>query len=132
MAYLNDKPVWEEGVRKLELTDDCEASVFNEPYEQLARRTKYLKQAVEAEKTARQEGMAETASRLNAVEGRGGPVAAHDFATETPAQEAMTRYACEAVWGAGGTFAWNSGNPAVSTCTAGGVVHTAAEIFNST
>jgi hypothetical protein len=86
MAYLNDDPVWEEGVRQLEETDDCEAGVFNGPLGQLARQTASLKQAGEAEEAARQsavqneadarrEGMAAVAARLNAVEGRGDPAA---------------------------------------------------------
>jgi hypothetical protein len=48
MAYLNDDPVWEEGVRQLEETDICEASTFNEPLGQLARRTRALKQQIAA------------------------------------------------------------------------------------
>jgi hypothetical protein len=39
MAYLNEDPVWEAGVRQLEETDDCDAGVFNEPFGQLARMT---------------------------------------------------------------------------------------------
>jgi hypothetical protein len=48
MAYLNDDPVWEEGVRQLEETDICEASTFNGPLGQLARRTRALKQQIAA------------------------------------------------------------------------------------
>jgi hypothetical protein len=144
MAYLNEDPVWEEGVRQLEETDECEAVTFNNPFEQLSRRTNYLKQAVEAEKTARQsavqneadarqEGMAAVAARLSAVEGRGGPITAYDFGTDVPDQQYLTRYACEAIWGAGGTFVWNGGYPAASVYTAAdGTVHAAGEIFNST
>jgi hypothetical protein len=51
------------------------------------------------ETAAREEGDAELAARLNAVEGRGGPVAAHDFGSEAPTQAAVTQYACEAIWG---------------------------------
>jgi hypothetical protein len=117
----------------LEETDDCEAGVFNVPFGQLARRTNYLKQAGEAEKAARQGDIAAVAARLNAVEGRGGPIAARDFETEAPSQEALTQYACERIWNAGGTFVWNGGSPAASTYTAAdGTVHTAGEIFNST
>lgn len=99
MVYLNDDAVWEAGVRRLEETDDCTAGVFNEPFGQLARRTAALKEMAEAETAAREEGERAFASRLNAVEGRGGPVAARDFGTKTPAQEALTQYACEAIWG---------------------------------
>lgn len=45
--------------------------------------------------------------RLNALEGRGGPVKARDFGTETPSQQALTRHACESIWGEGGSFAWD-------------------------
>jgi hypothetical protein len=63
-----------------------------------------------SEAAAREEGGAALAAALNEVEGRGGPVAAHDFGSEAPAQAAVTQYACEAIWGSGGTFAWNAGN----------------------
>jgi hypothetical protein len=139
VAYLNDEAVWEEGVRQLEPTDDCLADVFNEPLGQLTRRTKAVKQMVETESAARQavadeveENKREFVSRLNAVEGRGGPVAAHDFGSETPNDEELTQYACEAIWGAGGVFIWNADNSATSTYEVGGVVHAAVEIFNST
>jgi hypothetical protein len=52
MAYLNDDPVWEEGVRRLEENDDCEAGVFNVPLGQLTRRTRALKQRVDTIETA--------------------------------------------------------------------------------
>jgi hypothetical protein len=52
MAYLNDDPVWEEGVRQLEEADNCEAGVFNVPLGQLARRTRALKQRVDSIETA--------------------------------------------------------------------------------
>jgi hypothetical protein len=79
MAYLNDDPVWEEGVRQLEETDDCEAEVFNGPLGQLAHRTKHLKQAlaievadrqssVQNEARERQEGIAEVIAALDALE----------------------------------------------------------------
>jgi hypothetical protein len=133
MAYLNDEAVWEAGVRRLEETDDCIAGVFNEPFGQLARRTAALKEMAEAEAAARMESEGEFASRLNAAEGRGGPIQAHDFESETPTQEALTRYACEAIWGGGGTFVWDGDNPAASTYTAADeTVHTAGAVFNST
>ena len=139
MAYLNDDAVWEEGVRQLEPTDDCLADVFNEPLGQLTRRTKAVKQMAETESEVRQalaeevaENKQEFVSRLNAVEGRGGPVAAHDFGSETPEDEELTQYTCEAIWGAGGVFTWNAENPAASTYEIGERIHTADEIFNST
>ena len=132
MAYLNDEAVWETGVRRLEETDNCEAGVFNEPFGQLTRRTKALRQMVEAETYARGQNDAAMLSRLNALEGRGGPLPARDFESETPSQAALTQYACAAIWGEGGVFTWNAGSPAASTYAAGGVTHTAVEIFNAT
>jgi hypothetical protein len=72
------------------------------------------------------------AQRVETLEGRGGPVDAHDFGSETPTAEALTRYACENIWGTGGTWTWNSGAPWDSTYVIGGVTHTAEEIFSST
>jgi hypothetical protein len=71
-------------------------------------------------------------ARMNALEGRGGPVAAHDFGTAAPSQEALTRYACESVWGAGGVFLWNADSPRASTYAADGAAHSAGDIFNAT
>jgi hypothetical protein len=70
--------------------------------------------------------------RLNALEGRGGPIAAHDFGTATPTQHSLTQYACESIWGEGGAFAWNAADPRSSLYTLAGTTHTAGEIFNST
>ncbi|MDR2150814.1 MAG: hypothetical protein LBO67_08425, partial [Spirochaetaceae bacterium] len=132
MAYLNDEAVWEEGIRQLEEGDDCEAGVLNDPLSKLTHRTSAVKAMVEAESAARLEAEIVTASRLAALEGRGGPIAAHDFGSATPTQAALTQYACESIWGAGGTFAWNASTPAASTYTVEDDVHTAGEIFNAT
>jgi hypothetical protein len=71
-------------------------------------------------------------ARLNALEGRGGPLPAHDFGTETPTQQALIQYACESIWGGGGIFSWNAATPSGSIYTVNGAEHTALEIFNST
>jgi hypothetical protein len=132
MSYLNDEAIWEAGVRQLEETDNCEAGVFNEPFGQLTHRTSAVKQMIEIEAATRRANEQVIGARLNAVEGRGGPLQAHDFESETPSQEAVTQYACEAIWGKGGTFTWNEANPSASTYETDEAVHTAGEIFNST
>jgi hypothetical protein len=54
MAYLNDEAEWEEGVRQLEETGDCEAGVFNETLGRLTRRTSALKAMAGSEAAARE------------------------------------------------------------------------------
>jgi hypothetical protein len=71
-------------------------------------------------------------NRLNALEGRGGPITARDFGTATPTQQELTRYACESVWGEGGAFAWNAADPRASTYAVAGIMRTAGEVFNAT
>ncbi|MEZ3441536.1 hypothetical protein [Alistipes sp.] len=84
------------------------------------------------------DAIATNSARIAELQGRGGSIPAAAFGADDPAsegmQEAFTQYAAAAIWGSGGTFAWNSSDPAASTYTlADGVtVHTAAEIFNST
>jgi hypothetical protein len=124
MANLPEESVWTDGIYQLEEDDPVRGGpegVSNTQAKQLACRTAALKEAA-----------GEAVSRLNALEGRGGPVAAHDFGTETPPQEDLTAYACRSIWGVGGAFVWNGGDPAASTYTVGGAVHAAVEIFNAT
>ncbi|MDR3356031.1 MAG: hypothetical protein LBO04_02475 [Spirochaetaceae bacterium] len=135
MANYNEEAVWE-GVRELEETDDCEAGVFNIPFRQLTHRTAKVKELVEAEAATRTAENAALAGQVQSAQGRGGPLTAHDFGSAAPGQEEITRYACEDIWNAGGTFVWDAENPRESTYTVetdgGQTVHTAGEIFNST
>lgn len=136
MANLDNTPIWDEGVRQLEVTDDCEASVFNVPFGQLTHRTAKVKEMVESEAETRAQETGALTSQVQALQGRGGPVPAYDFGTDTPDAQSLTLYACESIWGAGGTFVWDGETPALSTYTieadSGSVTHAAGEIFNST
>jgi hypothetical protein len=153
MARLTETTEWAEDIYRLEITDDAiggEDGLANRQAKQLGSRTRYLKAAVEAEEAARQvavqneaatrtAGMAAVAGRLNALEGRGGPLQAHDFGSETPTQEELTEYACEQIWGEGGVLSWDAETPAESTYEVEGVVHQVSkinggneEIFNAT
>lgn len=84
------------------------------------------------------DAIATNSARIAELQGRGGSIPAAAFGADDPAsegmQEAFTHHAANAIWGADGTFAWNSVEPAASTWTSadGATVHTAAEIFNST
>jgi hypothetical protein len=68
--------------------------------------------------------------------GPGGYLDAHDFGTATPTQEALTEYACQAIWDPEGTgtgvFVWDVLNPWDSTFTINGETHLASEIFPDT
>jgi hypothetical protein len=97
MAYLNDEPVWEAGVRRLEVSDDCLADVFNVPLGQLTRRTKAVKQAGEAlavEVENVKSDVETLAGEVASSQGAGGYLDAHDFGVAEPTQNALTAYAC--------------------------------------
>jgi hypothetical protein len=67
--------------------------------------------------------------------GRGGALTAHDFGTAAPTQAALIEYSCRDIWGDGGTFTFNAGDPRESTYVIGTtpeVTHKAGEIFNNT
>jgi hypothetical protein len=147
MAYLPEQSVWADGIYQIEEDDDVVGGpvpdgVANRQAKQLGDRTKYLKDSLDAEVTSREE-LAETvteqgedigglAGRVNTLEGRGGPVDAHDFGSDSPGIEELTRYACENIWGGGGVWTWNATEPWNSTYVTGGVTHKAEEIFSAT
>jgi hypothetical protein len=87
---------------------------------------------ISTETITRQNADNELSNRIEQVQGKGGPITAHDFGSEAPTQEALTEYACESIWGAGGAFEWNGDSPVVSTYVIGGIVHTAGDMFNNT
>jgi hypothetical protein len=82
--------------------------------------------------------IAANSANIAALQGRGGSIPATGFGTDDPStdamQQAFTQYAAQVIWGAGGTFTWNSADPASSTyvLSDGTTTHTAGEIFNST
>jgi hypothetical protein len=147
MAYLPEESTWQEGIYQLDEDDDVVGGplpegISNLQPKQLADRTKYLKDSLETEVEEREE-LAETveenaedigviAQRVETLEGRGGPVDAHDFGSAAPTAEELTFYACENIWGAGGAWTWNEAEPWNSTYVLGGITHTASEIFSST
>jgi hypothetical protein len=72
-------------------------------------------------------------SRINALAGLGGALPHNDFgASASVTDETLTEYACQSIWGAGGSFTWNSAEPWNSTYVIDDTTHTAVEIFNST
>jgi hypothetical protein len=154
MANLPEQPVWMEGIYQIDENDDVVGGplpegISNLQGKQLADRTRYLKDTLEAEIETREE-LSETvtaqgdeigentenigsiAQRVQILEGRGGPVDAHDFGSASPGMEDLTLYACESIWGAGGIWAWDSAEPWNSTYAPSDVTHTAGEIFSST
>jgi hypothetical protein len=84
------------------------------------------------EATARADADAALGLRIDAMDGRGGPLTAHDFGTATPTMEALLEYACTDIWGAGGVFNYDSDTPYNSTYVIGGETHTMAGVFNGT
>lgn len=62
----------------------------------------------------------------------GGPLTAHDFGTDDLTQEMLTEYAVADVWGAGGTFTWDSESPRDSTYLINGVEHHAYDLYDNT
>ncbi|MDR1848115.1 MAG: hypothetical protein LBR17_08405 [Bacteroidales bacterium] len=82
--------------------------------------------------TTLQSTVATLTNRVDASEGKGGYLTGRDFGSATPTQEDLTRYACEDIWGSGGTWTLNESSPAQSTYVINGTTHTASEIFNST
>jgi hypothetical protein len=105
------------------------------PVKELVERTKYLKDNLAAETTAREElaeDLDEMSQRVQAVEGKGGSLDAYDFGSSSPGIEDLTRYACENIWGVGGTWTWDPDEPWNSTYVIDTVTHTAVEIFSST
>jgi hypothetical protein len=125
MAKLTESTGWVEDIYRVEITDDAiggENGIANLQAKQLGGRTQYMKNALEAEEAARQvavqneansrqESMAAVSGRLNALEGRGGPIQAHDFGDAAPSQEELTEYACKQIWGDGGVFTWDEETP---------------------
>jgi hypothetical protein len=87
-----------------------------------------------AEKTERQNADAALQAQIDLGQGRGGALTAHDFGVLSSelTQEQLIEYACEDIWGAGGTFTFDDVTPSASTYETGGVTHTAAEMFNNT
>ena len=75
-------------------------------------------------------------SLIDLGHGAGGALTAHDFGTAIPSQEELIEHACIDIWGEGGEFTFNAGNPEESTYIFGepdnGITHTASEIFNNT
>jgi hypothetical protein len=72
---------------------------------------------------------------IEGLHGRGGALPHNDFgefADAASAQEPLTEYALQQIFGEGGTFTWDATDPAASTYEIDGATHTAAEIFNST
>jgi hypothetical protein len=76
-------------------------------------------------------GIAEISQDVSALKGVGGAIPHADLGI-SPSQESLTKYACEAIWGSGGAWTWNSANPSASTYAVGGLTHSAVEIFNGT
>jgi hypothetical protein len=154
MANLPEQSVWADGIYQIDEDDDViggpvPGGIANRQGKALADRTRYLKDNLEAEVSSRQdlagtvtqqsaaieentENIGGIAQRVQTLEGRGGPVDAHDFGSDSPGIEDLTQYACENIWGAGGTWTWDAEEPWNSTYEIGGVTHTAEEIFSST
>jgi hypothetical protein len=88
------------------------------------------------ETSNRQEVEANLLHLIESQAGRGGALTAHDFGSETPSQEDLIQYACEDIWKPGGTFTFDSTNPADSTyeTTLNGdsITRVASEIFTNT
>jgi hypothetical protein len=90
--------------------------------------------ALSAETTARQNADAALQAQIDLGQGRGGALTAHDFGSPSAelTQEDIIGYACEDIWGAGGTFTYDDDEPSASAYVIDGVTHTAAEMFNNT
>ena len=99
-----------------------------------------LNDALAGEAQDRQDADSDLQTKINALAGLGGALPHKDFGASPAAgqplpevwQETLTEYACQSIWGNGGTFAWNSAEPWNSTYAIDEVTHTAVEIFNST
>jgi chemotaxis protein histidine kinase CheA len=90
-----------------------------------------LQANIAAEATARQTADIHLKSMIESKSGIGGAITAHDFG-ENPTQEDITKYACESIWGAGGTWTWNEHEPRESTYIINYVTNKAGDIFNNT
>jgi hypothetical protein len=109
MAYLPESPVWEEGVYQYEITDKLQSGadgVDNIQGKQLANRTAYLKEQLQNETEAREEGDAALQQQVDTMKGRGGYLTAHDFGS-APTQEDLTAYALAQIGQADPEKIWN-------------------------
>jgi hypothetical protein len=88
---------------------------------------------ISAERTARQNAVADLQAQIDLGQGRGGALAAHDFGVPSAelGQPDLIEYACEDIWGAGGVFAFDPDVPADSAYIINGETHTAGEMFNN-
>jgi hypothetical protein len=87
---------------------------------------------IAAETVARQNADSNLQFQIDTQQGKGGALTAYDFGTDTPTLEDLLEYACEDIWGNGGTFTYDSGTPAQSTYVISETTHACSEIFNNT
>jgi hypothetical protein len=88
--------------------------------------------AIDDETSSRQKADAKLQALIDTQAGRGGALSAYDFGSDTPTAEELTLYACQDIWGTGGTWTWDSIDPANSSYVVDDVTHKAGEIFNNT
>ncbi|MDR2426202.1 MAG: hypothetical protein LBD46_03360 [Endomicrobium sp.] len=68
--------------------------------------------------------------KINAA--AGGSLTAKNFDSAQPTQEELTLYACQDIFGAGGTWTLDVNDISQSTYVINGVTHTASEVWNKT